>query len=291
MSPISSSRVGVSISPSTRSYRNQTVGGGPLGPGWDFGYNTRLRELSNGDVEYYDGRGRRETFDRKEGDGAEVAYDAPVGRFVDLHRNPSGWTLVDAGFNKTRFDVYGRLIAIADAVKDSADTGNEMTFHYDPASRLIRITDTLDRHINVEYDDEGRIAKLIDFDDREVTYAYDDHGRLETVTSPKVQIGESKFPNGLETSYTYESPTGDLATRLTLRDNLASITDPKLQTWLELAYSDQDGDGRSEEVTTETWGGFPVGIEYGFREEGQQLPRSRIDGVACSPTSTMRPGR
>ncbi len=46
----------------TRTYRSQTVGAGPLGPGWDFGYDQRLRELPDGDVEYYDGRGRRETF-------------------------------------------------------------------------------------------------------------------------------------------------------------------------------------------------------------------------------------
>ena len=40
----------------TRTFRNQTVGAGPLGAGWDFSYHQRLRELPNGDVEYFDGR-------------------------------------------------------------------------------------------------------------------------------------------------------------------------------------------------------------------------------------------
>ncbi len=52
----------------TRTYRNQTVGAGPLGPGWDFGYHQRLRELPNGNVEYYDGRGRREIFEVDDSD-------------------------------------------------------------------------------------------------------------------------------------------------------------------------------------------------------------------------------
>ena len=43
----------------TRTYRSQTVGAGPLGPGWDFGYDQRLRELPDGDVEYYGGGGRQ----------------------------------------------------------------------------------------------------------------------------------------------------------------------------------------------------------------------------------------
>ena len=51
-----------------RSYRNQTIGSGPLGPGWDFGYRLRLRTLPDGDVELYDGSGRRETFSRQSDD-------------------------------------------------------------------------------------------------------------------------------------------------------------------------------------------------------------------------------
>jgi hypothetical protein len=57
-----------------RTYRGHTLGAGPLGPGWDHNYNERLRRLPDGSVEHYDGRGRRELFQR-DGDG----YVAPPG--------------------------------------------------------------------------------------------------------------------------------------------------------------------------------------------------------------------
>ena len=65
-----------------------------------------------------------------------------------------------------RFDRYGRLVAIADAVRDSdgtggtEPTGNEMRFTYDPAGRLVGIADTLDRDYHLEYDADGRLTKL-----------------------------------------------------------------------------------------------------------------------------------
>ena len=66
---------------------------------------------------------------------------------MTLDRTAAGWVLIDARRNLARFDRYGRLVSVSDSVKDSEDTGNEMLFAYDPASRLVRITDTLDRKI------------------------------------------------------------------------------------------------------------------------------------------------
>ena len=113
-----------------RTYRSQTIGAGPFGPGWDFNYNERIRPLPNGDADYYDGSGRRETF-KKQQDGT---LKAPTGMFVTLERVSSGWVMIDAHHTTTHFDDRGRLTSIADAVKDSKDTGNEMTFFYDAKS-------------------------------------------------------------------------------------------------------------------------------------------------------------
>jgi RHS repeat-associated protein len=250
----------------TRTYRSQTVGSGPLGPGWDHGYNQWLRELPTGDVEYYDGRGRREVFILAE-DGT---LEAPPGRFVELTRTSAGWILIGPHNDKLRFDRWGRLVQIADAVKRSAETGNEMTFAYDWPSRLVRIEDSLGRRYHLEYDEAGRLTAVSDFTGRKVTYGYDAAGRLTTVTSPAVTIGESVFPAGLTTTYGYATPVGDLAGRLNSRDNLTSITDPKGQKWLELTYTDADGDGRAEEVTGQTWGGDPLSIGYTFGEAGTE---------------------
>jgi RHS repeat-associated protein len=244
----------------TRFYRNQAVGAGPLGPGWDHVYHRRLRELPNGDVELFDGRGRRELFQKQ----ANGSLKAPAGRFVTLERTSAGWLLLDAGHNLARFDRFGRLVSLSDSVKDSADSGNEMRFAYDSASRLVRITDTLDRDYVLAYDAQGRLETLRDFTGREVRYAYDAAGRLTSVTSPKVLTGEATFPDGLTTEYEYAGLTGSLAQMLRDRDNLVTLRDAKDQDRFRLIYTDADADGAAEEVASQVWGAGSVILDYDF---------------------------
>jgi RHS repeat-associated protein len=241
-----------------RVYRSQTLGAGPLGPGWDFSYHLRLRELPNGDVEYYDGHGRRELFRQQE----DKTLKAPKGVFVTLERIAAGWVLLDPRHNLYRFDGLGRLTSVDDARKESKDTGNEMSFFYDLSSRLIRVSDSVARDTLFEYDDKGRMTRIQDPTGRQVKLDYDEAGRLDAVTSPKIETGTSQFPQGLTTHYTYEAATGNLADLLNHRDNLASITDPLEERWLSLTYSDGDGDGRPDEVASQTWGSGTVQLTY-----------------------------
>ncbi|MCP4203906.1 MAG: hypothetical protein GY769_18470 [bacterium] len=243
-----------------RTQRTQTVGAGPCGPGCDFNYRQRLRELPNGDVEYYDGRGRRELFERNE---ESEELEPPPGRFAVLRRTANGFLMIDARRNLARFDRFGRLVSLADSTKEAEDTGNEMTFGYDLASRLTRVTDTLDRDYFLEYDDDGRLTKLRDFDEREVLYEYDDDGRLTDVRSPEVSTGG---PSGRLTKTAAYEPVGggDLATLLNTRDNIASYDDARGIEWLTLTYTDPDNDGRSDEVTSQTWGGHGLSVSYDF---------------------------
>ncbi|MBP9825615.1 MAG: RHS repeat protein, partial [Thermoanaerobaculia bacterium] len=249
-----------------RSYRNQTIDSGPLGPGWDHAYRLRLRKLPDGKVELYDGSGRRETFTRQSDDSLK----SPAGVFAELFETPQGYVLVDPAHTTVRFDVWGRLESIADAVKDRETTGSEVRFQYDRASHLTRVLDELGRAYDLDYDEAGRITSVSDFDGRTVRYEYDDEGRLARVTSPEVTVGESTFPNGLTTEYEYaETAPGSegLAAVLATRDNLVAVHDARdsaLNTPFEITYSDADGDGRAEEVTEETWGGHPLTIAYDF---------------------------
>jgi RHS repeat-associated protein len=253
-----------------RTYRSQTIGAGPFGPGWDFNYNERIRVLPNGDVDYYDGSGRRETF-KKQQDGT---LKAPTGMFVTLERVSSGWVMIDAHHMTTRFDDLGRLTSIADSVKDSKDTGNEITFFYDAKSRLVRAHDTTDRDILFERREQGcgEISKIIDFDNREFLYEYDDKNRLVSVKTPAVEtvlsIGNqlSTQLEPLETRYTYDSASGSLAQVLGQRDNLTSVSDPKRQDWLKVNYGDAHGNQRKNDVTSQTWGGGNIQIDYQFNE-------------------------
>ena len=190
---------------------------------------------------------------------------ATHGSSASLERVASGWVMVDAGRNLTRFDPQGRLTSIADALKRSADTGNEMRFTYDVRDRLVRVNDTLDRDIQFEYDDQGRLERIRDFTGRVFEYVYDSSGRLEEFRTPQVRTSESPdTPASRVTRYSYVGATGDLVQVLNTRDNLVSVTDPKDQTWLHLTYTDQDNDARDDEVTTQTWGGGTLSIEYDF---------------------------
>ncbi|MEM8963088.1 MAG: Ig-like domain-containing protein, partial [Acidobacteriota bacterium] len=247
----------------SRSYRNHILGSTPLGRGWDHGYRIRLREIPDGTVELFDGRGRRETF------GLDESVDGwvpPPGRFVSLERSATGFTLVDAGFNRMRFDEWGRLIGIVDAARIDADTGNMMQFHYDgDQARLTRIEDTLGRTTFLRYDDDGLLTEVEDFDDRTWTYAYLD-GRLDKVTAPTVTTVEG---GPLETIYVYwdnGSVGDDLGERMRLENNIETFRDAKGQTWLSIGYVDRDGDGHNEEIEWQDWGADRVQFTYTFDE-------------------------
>ncbi len=244
----------------TRTYRSQTVGSGPLGPGWDFGFHMRLRELPNGDVELYDGKLRRETFERN-GDGS---YKSPAGLFAVLTKSSSGFLLIESDHSFVRFDLWGRLLSIADGLKDAESTGNEMRFEYDAASHLVAVVDSLDRRYTLTYDGEGRLTRLADFDGRLVRYGYDEFGRLTEVELPAVTTGVVAGVSQRITRYAYSSPAGDLATRWTTADNLVQIRDARDLVPLELTYTDADGDHRADEVTSQRWGTGTVTLAYDF---------------------------
>lgn len=248
-----------------RTYRSQGVGSGPLGPGWDHNYRMRLRALPNGDVELFDGTGRRELFRRDASGGLR----APAGWFVELKQVRSsaaalGYELTMPDHSIVRFDGHGRMVSLRDAHKVADAAGNEILFRYDASDRLIAIEDDLGQLHRLTYDAEGRLTRFTDATGREWKYGYNANGLLETVTSPSLTTGESKFPGGLVTRYEYTAPTGSLAERLTSRDNLRSVTDARGVRLVEWDYTDADGDGRAEEVTTERWGGKSLSITYRF---------------------------
>lgn len=262
----------------TRTYRSQTLGSGPLGPGWDFGYHQRLREAPNGNVDFFDGQGRRETFVKVSSSASTpVRYTSPPGRFVQLSRTAAGWVMIDARHNLTRFDRFGRLTAMADWIKSEAgsESGTELTFEYDARSRLVRI-EAHGREILLDYDDDGRLVQVSDFSGRVVDYEYDDAGRLVRVKSPQVTTGLAGGPKRLETVYEYSAASGgELKQALHRRDNLVGITNAKNQKTLTFTYADANQDGLADEVTAETWGGHPLTIAYDFGQKSAAVTDRR----------------
>ncbi|NJK65054.1 MAG: RHS repeat protein [Synechococcaceae cyanobacterium SM2_3_1] len=89
-----------------------------------------------------------------------------------------GWTLVDGGNLTFTYDEVGRWEQQIDP------SGRVLKSHYDPAGRLIQVTDFSTGAVTTRlYDAGGRLKEEIDAFDHSTQYTYDNKGRLRTVTN------------------------------------------------------------------------------------------------------------
>ena len=184
-----------------RGYSSQALHDGPLGRSWDAGFFARLRFLPDGDVDYYDGSARRETFRFDPGTRSLVP---PPGLFVRLAHGQDGyWYLTHADKTVERFDFGGRLVETRDPASRTAQDGgdgNRIRHFHDGVGRLSAVLDTLGRQVSFEYysaqevaasggalSSVGRLKKVTDHTGRSVEYRYDVFGRLEKALLPEVK--------------------------------------------------------------------------------------------------------
>ena len=243
----------------SRSYRSQTVGEGPLGPGWDLAYRSRLRPLPNGDLDFYDGRGRRATFHWH---AERQVYDGPPGLFMAIKRDGVGYRMLDRSGNVAIFDDQGRLTSITDLFRISEAEGTSAQLQYDLSGRLTGIT-AHGRGMTFEYDGAGRMIRAVDDTDRDVLLTYDDEGRLETVSGPEIELLIDGVPQRSVTTYGYEALAADMpfAKNLNRVDNLASIENAEGQIWLELEWI-EGTDDYGLRLETQKWGGHSLSLGY-----------------------------
>ncbi|HKR65020.1 MAG TPA: RHS repeat-associated core domain-containing protein [Thermoanaerobaculia bacterium] len=173
---------------------------GPLGIGFDSPLFARIRALPNGNVEYYDGGGRRDLYTSAGGG----AFTAPPGIFADLRWTTDGAVLQFPDNTRLYFDGYGRLARVADRNVTKADfsDGNVMSFVYGSHGELANVVDPTGRAITFDYFTstasggfEGALKSITDFDSRTVSYRYDANGRLEHVDGPDPASGASAAPS------------------------------------------------------------------------------------------------
>jgi len=220
-----------------RTYRSRSAEETALGWGWDYSYDIFVA-AAGAQLMVGDGNGRRDLF-------APVGANAWAadGFFRTLEReSDGGFTMTFPDGGEWRFfpldgsPRQGRIRLSADR------NGNTITFGYDAAGRLVRITDTLARDVTVEYDGLGRISSVTDFAGRQVKYEHYSGGEsgggagdLKSVRSPVV-VGTpngNDFPAGKTTVYTYSKGTADER----LDHNLLTVTDPRGTTWLRNGYA------------------------------------------------------
>ncbi len=264
-----------------RFYASQGLYFGSIGRNWDSPLFARLRELPTGDVELYDGTGRREVFQY---DAANQLFVAPAGRFAELYRLPDlSFFLREHDNTQFHFDPTGRLISISDAVRtqasDDSPDGNRLQFFYDGTGRLAQIVDALNHAIAFDYYPvtavkgasgayPGLLKTVTDHTGREVLYLYDAKGRMIEVDLPNVASnGSSPFTGATRRKLTYTyvdgpDPLVNLKAALLQNDNLLSSNNARGQEVLRFEYTDSFALGVAEAATKRTIAGVPELFSY-----------------------------
>ncbi|NJK65089.1 MAG: RHS repeat-associated core domain-containing protein, partial [Synechococcaceae cyanobacterium SM2_3_1] len=201
-------------------FGNVTVSEDPLGIITTMTYdaNNRLKTITEEGITStfdYDNLGRETRSDfgngifveyRYEGDQEDwISLDAPTIGHVERHFTDDGklesWTLLDSGDLTFTYDEAGRWEQQIDS------SGRVLKNDYDPAGRLIKVTNTsTGAVITRRYDAGGRLEEEIDALDNSTLYTYDNKDRLKTVT------------NGRNKTTTYD-----------YTDTSITITDPLLR--------------------------------------------------------------
>ena len=237
----------------TRSYRSQITFDGPLGPGWDFVHDARLRP-SGSNVLFYDGTGRREVFVRQ----SATRFLSPKGLYAVLIQNANGsFTLRDPDGLLHDFHAFDGSNKQGSLEEMTDRNGNRITFAYDYQGLLMGMVDVLGRSITLQYDANGRLASIGDSTGRTVLYGYDASARLTSARRPVVTgtPNGNDFPSGKTTSYRYDTVASDPR----LSTNLLSVVAPNEGTggtpFLQNVYGSVAGSFSFDRVVQQQSGG------------------------------------
>nr|WP_320015636.1 RHS repeat-associated core domain-containing protein [uncultured Desulfobacter sp.] len=148
-----------------RQYRSQLVYNGPFGYGWTWNHAERIMPLTNDGALYYNNDG--DSFEiTKEGG----AYAYPNGSTFTLEKNNDGFIVTHhKNLNKSYFSTEGCL------TKKEDPFGNTLVYEYantDYPNRITKITDRLGRSLTFEYNAAGKVVKITDFSGRYCSYTY-----------------------------------------------------------------------------------------------------------------------
>ena len=218
----------------TRTYRSRTGRTTPMGVNWDHSYNLFVEQVGT-NVAVNDGTGRRDVYFL----GTNGLYTRNE-FFNEGSLSSNAFTLTFPDTGRWEFHEFDGS-ATAGKIRRIVDrNSNTLTFYHTIDGQLLTILDTLGRTNYLSYSN-GFVSSVTDYSGRVVTFGYapvrpgvTPAGVLVAVTSPAVTNtpNGNDFPAGKTTRYNYTSGFADER----LNRNLASITDPKNQTWLQIFY-------------------------------------------------------
>jgi RHS repeat-associated protein len=251
-----------------RKYRNRSQYNSRFGYGWDMNYNLKVRRFRDPNmIVFLSGQNRRLEYTAEPNDGSIYTNSGASRSYFYYDTINDTFIFIKPNGTEYDFDINGNLSAIIDK------NGNKLTFEYDagglcpiygpsdfflseefggPANgygmvaveyKLTKITDSLDREINLSYNSTGLLEDVTDFEGRTWTYDYNSvTNDLISITTPATD----DYPSGLTTTYAYDS-----------RHNLTSVTDPNGQSWLVNTYNDVN-----DRVMTQTVGNGTFTFNY-----------------------------
>jgi RHS repeat-associated protein len=181
-----------------RYYNSMDPYSGPLGRGWTHSYNVFLRINQANEVIYKQADGREVLF-RPIGGGAYVAVTKGV--FDTLTRNANGYVIVTADRIRLTFGTDGKLRSIA------AESGETLTFDYDTAGNLTKITDPAARVFTLSYagrllisvSDSTAVLARYRYTNGFLTAYVDVLGRRTHYVYNGGQLKSARQPNGVTT--------------------------------------------------------------------------------------------
>ena len=111
--------------------------------------------------------------------GACGQYDDVPGYNVDVSYSGGRYSVAQKGGNSIAFTKHGGKHK-PDVIRDANNT--TLTYTYDEAGRVERITDSHGRHMAFAYDAAGRKTAMTDSSGRRLQFGYDGGGRLNSLT-------------------------------------------------------------------------------------------------------------
>ncbi|SDY35714.1 DNRLRE domain-containing protein [Thermoactinomyces sp. DSM 45892] len=178
-----------------RTYNSRSTEAGAFGLGWTF--SESMKEDGNGNVIYTDEDGTVHQF-TKNSDGT---YTKPLGVYLELAKDATGFTMTDKDQVKSFFDLNGKLVKVQDNDK------NAVTYTYNDSKQLTSITDASGRATTITYQD-GKIESVKAPGNRVWKYGYKGD-LLTSVTNPENEVTKYGYTENLLTSVKEPSDTAD----------------------------------------------------------------------------------
>jgi RHS repeat-associated protein len=277
-----------------RTYKSYVLYDGPLGRGWNHGYDMRVRRLNAQTIQWITGTDRVETYQLN----PDGTYRSPTGFFVKLSGPDSGLQIRTPNGTRYVFRPLGSGVLAPGKLDSIADRhGNALRFDYGTngveLGRLVHATDAYGRGFRFSYNVQGRIAQLTDETlGRVITYSYSGTGDLIKVTGPAVmtttrgvplKLAQNLFPNGKSEVYGYTSGFADER----LNHKLVLVVAPKEAQSLTDGQLESLDSLRPLARAENTWNIDPLDpVSFG-RIKSQRWGGTNETGIAAGGTITF----